>query len=85
MIDVDGVVEDFPLPFRLAEEAIGRVLAELALEEHVVGRLQRTSVARIELLGGLAGPTGIGDAVLIDDHRDPSPPREPKERFEVAG
>ena len=38
MSDVDRVVEDLPRPGRLAEQLVGRPLAELALVEDVLGR-----------------------------------------------
>ena len=78
MVDVDGVVEDLPAPYRFAEEQIRRLLAEPALEEDVIGSLERKAVPRIELICRLAGPTRIGDTVLIDDDGDPPPLREPK-------
>ena len=69
---------------RLAEEEVGRLLAEPALEEHVVGGVQRAAVAAVQLIGLLARPAGIGDAVLVHDDLEATPPGEQQQRVEIA-
>ena len=77
-VDVDGVREDLPRPARLAEEPIGRSLAERALVDDVVGGENDAAQRGVELVRALARPPRIGDAVLVDD--DPAPRRFASQR-----
>src|SRR5581483_667625 len=51
----------------LAEEAVGRQPAEVALEEHVICGVQAVGERTVDAVGSLAGPTGVRDAVLVPD------------------
>jgi hypothetical protein len=68
----------------LTEPLVGRALAELALVQDVIGGEQRSAERPVELVGGAAGPAGIGDAALVDDDGDVPPPSEPQQWAQVA-
>src|SRR5205085_6654681 len=62
----------------------GGPLAELALVQDVIGREQRPPKGTVDRVRLRAGPARVGDAALVDDHRNPAPPREAEERRGVA-
>ena len=81
---VGRVVEDLPGPARCAQELVGGALRELALVHDVVGREDGPPQRVVQLVGPLARPARVRDAVLVDDDRRSAPLRDPQERTEVA-
>jgi hypothetical protein len=84
VLDVDSVVEHLPRPRRRSQKQVGRELAELALVQHVLGREQGSTVRPVQALGIRAGEARIGDAVLVENDRDPAAPRQREQRPQVA-
>ncbi len=83
-LHVDRVREDLPRSARLAEERIGRALAEGALVDDMVGGADDSPERLVQLVGALARPARVRDAVLVDDDPRAAPARDPQQGPQVA-